>query len=136
MSELTSFLYTWTPIFALVIIGVVGGLKYAAIRGKITLDEIKYDRKKKKESESFAGSINEMIDSAPKNLQQIESEIATIEQKGKDEGMSPDQIKKLTERLNSERDMLKMATKYGHIIKPLGGTVGRLAEKFLGGIGQ
>ena len=50
-------------------------------------------------------------------------------------GINPEELKILLSRLESERDMLKFATKYGKVFKPLGGTVGKVLEKVLGGLG-
>ena len=91
---------------------------------------------KQKETESFSGAINEMIDSAPKNLAQVESEIMTIRQEAIKKGMTEEQVKPLLARLESEKDLLKLASKYGHLAKPLGGSVGKILEKVLGGIGN
>ena len=71
-----------------------------------------------------------------KNLAQVESEIMTIRQEAIKKGMTEEQVKPLLARLESEKDLLKLASKYGHLAKPLGGSVGKILEKVLGGIGN
>ena len=136
MSEIENFLITWIPVFVVLSIGVIGLLKYASIRASYKVTKLKQGKIAKKESESFSGAINEMIDSAPKNLAQVESEIMTIRQEAIKKGMTEEQVKPLLARLESEKDLLKLASKYGHLAKPLGGSVGKILEKVLGGIGN
>jgi len=136
MSEIETFLFTWIPVFVVLSIVVIGLLKYASIRSRYKVTQLKQGKIQKKESESFSGAINEMIDSAPKNLAQVESEIMTIRQEAIKKGMTEEQVKPLLARLESEKDLLKLASKYGHLAKPLGGSVGKILEKVLGGIGN
>ncbi|MBT5750847.1 MAG: hypothetical protein HOI39_06950 [Flavobacteriales bacterium] len=136
MSEIETFLFTWIPVFVVLSIAVIGLLKYASIRSRYKVTQLKQGKIQKKESESFSGAINEMIDSAPKNLAQVESEIMTIRQEAIKKGMTEEQVKPLLARLESEKDLLKLASKYGHLAKPLGGSVGKILEKVLGGIGN
>ena len=136
MSEIETFLFTWIPVFVVLSIVVIGLLKYAKIRASYKVTQLKQGKIQKKESESFSGAINEMIDSAPKNLAQVESEIMTIRQEAIKKGMTEEQVKPLLARLESEKDLLKLASKYGHLAKPLGGSVGKILEKVLGGIGN
>jgi len=136
LSEIENFLITWIPIFVILSIITIGVLKYASIRSRYKVQSIKQGKIAKKESESFSGAINEMIDSAPKNLAQVESEIMTIRQEAIKKGMTEEQVKPLLARLESEKDLLKLASKYGHLAKPLGGSVGKILEKVLGGIGN
>ena len=136
MSEIETFLFTWIPVFVVLSIAVIGLLKYASIRSRYKVTQLKQGKIQKKESESFSGAINEMIDSAPKNLAQVESEIMTIRQEAIKKGMTEEQVKPLLARLESEKDLLKLASKYGHLAKPLGGSVGKILEKVLGGIGS
>ena len=136
MSEIETFLFTWLPVFVVLSIVVIGLLKYASIRSRYKVTQLKQGKIQKKESESFSGAINEMIDSAPKNLAQVESEIMTIRQEAIKKGMTEEQVKPLLARLESEKDLLKLASKYGHLAKPLGGSVGKILEKVLGGIGN
>jgi len=136
MSEIETFLFTWIPVFVVLSIVVIGLLKYAKIRSSYKVTKLKQGKIQQKESESFSGAINEIIDSAPKNLAQVESEIMTIRQEAIKKGMTEEQVKPLLARLESEKDLLKLASKYGHLAKPLGGSVGKILEKVLGGIGN
>jgi len=136
MSEIETFLINWIPVFVVLSIIVIGLLKYAKIRASYKVTKLKQGKIQQKESESFSGAINEMIDSAPKNLAQVESEIMTIRQEAIKKGMTEEQVKPLLARLESEKDLLKLASKYGHLAKPLGGSVGKILEKVLGGLGN
>jgi len=135
MSEIQTFLITWVPVFVILSIVVIGLLKYSSIRATYKVQEVKQGKIKQKENESFSGAINEMIDSAPKNLAQVESEIMTIRGEAVKKGMTEEELKPLLARLESEKDLLKLASKYGHLAKPLGGSVGKILEKVLGGLG-
>ena len=135
MSEIHTFLITWVPVFVILSIVVIGLLKYSSIRATYKVAQVKQGKIQKKETESFSGAINEMIDSAPKNLAQVESEIMTIRGEAVKKGMTEEQLKPLLARLESEKDLLKLASKYGHLAKPLGGSVGKILEKVLGGLG-
>ena len=135
MSEIQTFLITWVPVFVILSIVVIGLLKYSSIRATYKVAQVKQGKIQKKETESFSGAINEMIDSAPKNLAQVESEIMTIRGEAVKKGMTEEQLKPLLARLESEKDLLKLASKYGHFAKPLGGSVGKILEKVLGGLG-
>ena len=136
MSEIENFLFTWIPVFVVLSIVVIGLLKYAKIRASYKVTKLKQGKIQQKESESFSGAINEMIDSAPKNLAQVESEIMTIRAEAVKKGMTEEQVKPLLSRLESEKDLLKLASKYGHLAKPLGSSVGKVLEKVLGGLGN
>ena len=135
MSEIQTFLITWVPVFVILSIVVIGLLKYSSIRATYKVAQVKQGKIQKKETESFSGAINEMIDSAPKNLAQVESEIMTIRGEAVKKGLTEEQVKPLLARLESEKDLLKLASKYGHLAKPLGGSVGKILEKVLGGLG-
>jgi len=132
---LENFLITWVPVFVILSIVVIGLLKYSSIRATYKVQEVKQGKLKTKEKESFGGAINEMIDSAPANLAQVESEIMTIRANAAKQGMTEEQVKPLLARLESEKDLLKLASKYGHLAKPLGSSVGKVLEKVLGGLG-
>ena len=136
MTEIENFLINWIPVFVVLSIVVIGLLKYAKIRASYKVTKLKQGKIQQKESESFSGAINEMIDSAPKNLAQVESEIMTIRQEAIKKGMTEEQVKPLLSRLESEKDLLKLASKYGHLAKPLGGSIGKVLEKVLGGLGN
>ena len=103
MSEIETFLINWIPVFVVLSIVVIGLLKYASIRSRYKVTQLKQGKIQKKESESFSGAINEMIDSAPKNLAQVESEIMTIRQEAIKKGMTEEQVKPLLARLESEK---------------------------------
>jgi|TARA_R110000824_G_scaffold10321_4_gene45703 hypothetical protein len=135
MSEIETFAITWIPVFVILSIIVIGLLKYSSIRATYKVAQVKQGKLKTKEKESFGGAINEMIDSAPANLAQVESEIMTIRANAAKQGMTEDQVKPLLARLESEKDLLKLASKYGHLAKPLGSSVGKVLEKVLGGLG-
>jgi len=130
-----NFLITWIPVFVILTIVVIGLLKFSSIRATYKVQEVKQGKIKTKEKESFSGAISEMIDSAPKNLAQVESEIMTIRAEAIKKGMTEEQVKPLLARLESEKDLLKLASKYGHLAKPLGSSVGKILEKVLGGLG-
>tara|TARA_R110000787_G_scaffold38964_2_gene97820 strand:+ start:534 stop:935 length:402 start_codon:yes stop_codon:yes gene_type:complete len=130
-----NFLITWIPVFVILTIVVIGLLKFSSIRATYKVQEVKQGKIKTKEKESFGGAISEMIDSAPKNLAQVESEIMTIRAEAIKKGLTEEQVKPLLARLESEKDLLKLASKYGHLAKPLGSSVGRILEKVLGGLG-
>ena len=132
---LENFLITWVPVFVILTIVVIGLLKFSSIRATYKVQEVKQGKIKTKEKESFSGAISEMIDSAPKNLAQVESEIMTIRAEAIKKGMTEEQVKPLLARLESEKDLLKLASKYGHLAKPLGSSVGKILEKVLGGLG-
>jgi len=136
LTEIENFLINWIPVFVVLSIVVIGLLKYAKIRASYKVTKLKQGKIQQKESESFSGAINEMIDSAPKNLAQVESEIMTIRQEAIKKGMTEEQVKPLLSRLESEKDLLKLASKYGHLAKPLGGSIGKVLEKVLGGLGN
>jgi len=136
LTQIETFLINWIPVFVVLSIVVIGLLKYAKIRASYKVTKLKQGKIQQKESESFSGAISEMIDSAPKNLAQVESEIMTIRQEAIKKGMTEEQLKPLLSRLESEKDLLKLASKYGHLAKPLGGSVGRILEKVLGGLGN
>ena len=135
MANIENFLITWVPVFVILSIVVIGLLKYSSIRATYKVQEVKQGKIKNKEKESFSGAINEMLDSAPANLAQVESEIMTIRGEAVKKGMTEEQLKPLLARLESEKDLLKLASKYGHLAKPLGGSVGKILEKVLGGLG-
>ncbi len=102
------------------------------IRTNYKIAQVKQQGKEDKKEESISGSINKFINDAPKQLKQIESEIATIQEKGRRERIPEDQIKKLTERLESEKDMLSYAVKYGGMAKPLIKPFDKIITKLLG----
>ena len=136
MANIENFLITWIPVFVILSIIVIGLLKYSSIRATYKVQEVKQGKIKNKEKESFSGAINGMLDSAPANLAHVESEIMTIRAEAVKKGMTEEQLKPLISRLESEKDLLKLASKYGHLAKPLGGSIGKVIEKVLGGLGN
>ena len=130
------FAQTWIPVFVILGVITIGLLKYSKIRSKYQIAKMNGVKKIEKEKETFAGSINNIIDSAPKQLEQIESEIRTIRAECVKKGMTAEQMKPILARLESEKDMLSLASKYGGIIKPIAKPIGTIFEKFIGGIGQ
>ena len=80
MTELTDFLFTWIPVFIILGFLIIGLLCFVKIRSVKQIVQIKEEKKERKKEETFAGSISKMIDDAPKNLKQIESDIATIQE--------------------------------------------------------
>ena len=135
MSEIETFLYTWIPVFTILGFCIIGLVKFAGIRSQYKIKELSQTKQDKKKSESFGGALTELIDSAPKNLAIIESEIATIREKAIREKLTPQQTKELLSRLESEKDMLKLGVKYGHLAKPLAGKLGGILEKVFNQIG-
>jgi hypothetical protein len=123
-NELTN----WIPAFVILTLIIIGAIYWKRSSTQYKIEALKQNVKAKKKEETFEGAITGLLDSAPKNLEQIESEIATLKAKG----ATPEMLA----RLESERDMLKLAVKYGHLAKPLGGTIGKLLEKLVGGIGN
>ena len=79
-----------------------------------------------KKEQTVEGSIDKLIDNAPENLKQIESEIATLKSKG----CTPDQLK----RLEQEKQLLELATRYGDFAKPLIKPVSKILNSVIGGI--
>jgi|TARA_R100001244_G_scaffold93170_1_gene70155 esterase/lipase len=104
------------------------------IRTNYKIEQLKQSNKQVKNESTISGGITKMIKDAPNNLQQIESEIATIQQKCKNEMIPPEKEKELLSRLNSERDMLMYATKYGNVVipflKPIDNIFGGLMKNF------
>ena len=104
------------------------------IRTNYKIEQLKQSNKQAKNESTISGGITKMIKDAPNNLQQIESEIATIQQKCKNEMIPPEKEKELLSRLNSERDMLMYATKYGNVVipflKPIDNIFGGLMKNF------
>ncbi len=116
-----------------IIIPITALLLFFRIRTNYKIEQLKVEKKIQKGEETISGSINKLINDAPKNLKQIESEIATIEEKCKREGIDEAKQKELLSRLNSEKDMLIFATRYGGTVKPFLKPLDKIANRFLGG---
>lgn len=115
-----------TPIIILVI-ATIGFVAWYKIRTSYKVVQMKEAGKVKKKSETVEGSIDKMLEDAPKQLQTIKSEIATLKAKG----ATPDMLK----RLESEEKMLEYAVRYGDLAKPFVGTVGKFVTKLTSSLG-
>ena len=113
------------PLFY-VIIPVIGLLVWYKIRSSQQIFKMKEKNKSAKKEQTVEGSIDKLIDNAPENLKQIESEIATLKSKG----CTPDQLK----RLEQEKQLLELATRYGDFAKPLIKPVSKILNSVIGGI--
>ena len=113
------------PLFY-VSIPVIGLLVWYKIRSSQQIFKMKEKNKSAKKEQTVEGSIDKLIDNAPENLKQIESEIATLKSKG----CTPDQLK----RLEQEKQLLELATRYGDFAKPLIKPVSKILNSVIGGI--
>ena len=113
------------PLFY-VSIPVIGLLVWYKIRSSQQIFKMKEKNKSVKKEQTVEGSIDKLIDNAPENLKQIESEIATLKSKG----CTPDQLK----RLEQEKQLLELATRYGDFAKPLIKPVSKILNSVIGGI--
>ena len=95
------------------------------------IEVMKTQQKIKKQSETLESSLSKLIDDAPNNLKQINSEIATLREKAAREHLTPEQTKNLLARLESERSMLEYAVKYGNYAKPLIKPIDKLVSGLL-----
>ncbi len=125
--SLEQLLIDWIPTWVILSIITIGLLSWYRIRTGYKKEQMKAVGKEKKKGETFEGAIDSLLSSAPKNLKTIESEIETLKAKG----ATPDMLK----RLESERDMLTYAVKYGDLAKPLIKPFGGLFTKILNSIG-
>ncbi len=126
LPHLMNFIYISIPI--------IGFCVWYKIRISYKISQLKQKKRIEKSEEGIEGSITKMIDNAPNQLKQIESEIATLQQKALKEGLTPEQTKSLLGRLESERDMLSYAVKYGGIAKKFAKPADVIFNKFLGGL--
>tara|TARA_R110002033_G_scaffold6868_2_gene26174 strand:- start:172 stop:543 length:372 start_codon:yes stop_codon:yes gene_type:complete len=115
------------PIFY-VLIPCICLVAFYKIRTGLTIEKTKQKNKSMKHEQTFEGTIDKLIDNAPANLKQIDSEIATLRAKG----CTDDQLK----RLEQERSLLEYATKYGEIVKPIAKPLSKVLGKFIGGLGN
>ena len=113
------------PLFY-VSIPVIGLLVWYKIRSSQQIFKMKEKNKNAKKEQTVESSIDKLIDNAPENLKQIESEIATLKSKG----CTPDQLK----RLEQEKQLLELATRYGDFAKPLIKPVSKILNSVIGGI--
>ncbi len=127
----------WLPTWVIMTGLIIGALAYYRIRTSWKITQFKEAGKQRKKEETFEGSIEALLNDAPKNLKQIESELSTLNEKARREHLTPEQTKAMLARLNSEKDMLALAVKYGNLakplIKPLGGVITRVMNSIGGG---
>ena len=122
--------------FLWLIIPMIGLISFYKVRTNYKVQQLKTEGKERKKEETISGGISKMISDAPSQLKQIDSEIATIQQKCKLENITPEQEKVLLARLMQERDMLSYAVKYGDIAKPFLKPIDRILNNFIGKIGN
>ncbi len=115
-----------------IIIPITAILLFFRIRTNYKIEQLKVEKKIKKGEETISGSINKLLTDAPNNLKQINSEIATIEEKCRREHIPEAKQKELLSRLNSEKDMLTFATRYGDTVKPFLKPIDKIANRLLG----
>ena len=115
---------------------MIGLISFYKVRTNYKVQQLKTDSKERKKEETISGGISKMISDAPSQLKQIDSEIATIQQKCKLENISPEQEKVLLSRLLQERDMLAYAVKYGDLAKPFLKPIDKILTNFMGKIGN
>ena len=119
-----------------IIIPMIGLISFYKVRTNYKVQQLKTEGKERKKEETISGGISKMISDAPSQLKQIDSEIATIQQKCKLENITPEQEKVLLARLMQERDMLSYAVKYGDIAKPFLKPIDKILNNFIGKIGN
>ena len=122
--------------FLWLIIPMIGLISFYKVRTNYKVQQLKTEGKERKKEETISGGISKMISDAPSQLKQIDTEIATIQQKCKLENITPEQQKVLLARLMQERDMLSYAVKYGDIAKPFLKPIDRILNNFIGKIGN
>ena len=122
--------------FLCLIIPMIGLISFYKVRTNYKVQQLKTEGKERKKEETISGGISKMISDAPSQLKQIDSEIATIQQKCKLENVTPEQEKVLLARLMQERDMLSYAVKYGDIAKPFLKPIDKILNNFIGKIGN
>ena len=122
------FLWLTIPLIALI--------SFYKIRVNYKVQQMKIDNKESKKAETISGGISKMINDAPSQLKQLDSELATLNQRAKEQNLTPDQLKQMTSRLNQERDMLQYAVKYGDLAKPFLKPIDKILNNFLGKMGQ
>ena len=122
--------------FVWLIIPMVGLISFYKVRTNYKVQQLKTDNKERKKEETISGGISKMISDAPSQLKQIDSEIATLQQRAKEQNLTPDQEKQMLSRLMQERDMLAYAVKYGDIAKPFLKPIDKILNNFIGKIGN
>ena len=123
------------PIFY-VLIPCVCLVAFYKIRTGLSIERTKQKTKAIKQKQTIEGTIDDLLDSAPEKLRQIDSELATIHEQCIKEGIPFEKEKELTSRLNQERSALELAAKYGTVLKPIIKPISKIASKFIGNLGQ
>ena len=77
--------------FLWLIIPMIGLISFYKVRTNYKVQQLKTEGKERKKEETISGGISKMISDAPSQLKQIDSEIATIQQKCKAENITPEQ---------------------------------------------
>ena len=122
--------------FVWLIIPLIAIGAFYKIRTNYKIAQMKEQGKTDKKEQTLSGGITKMLNDAPKQLQQINSEIATLEEKCLREKIPTNKKDELLKRLYSERDMLQYAVKYGDIAKPFLKPLDRIVGGLLKNIGQ
>ena len=122
--------------FVWLIIPMVGLISFYKVRTNYKVQQLKTANKERKKEETISGGISKMISDAPSQLKQIDSEIATLQQRAKEQNLTPEQEKQMLARLMQERDMLSYAVKYGDIAKPFLKPIDKILNNFIGKIGN
>lgn len=111
------------PIIWVSVLSTIGIIFYK-IRSNSKEKERKDQIRAKKEGVTLSGGLIKIIDEAPQTIQRLEEEIEYLKKKG----ATPEQLKKL----ESERDMLNLAAKYGAPLKAIAPITDKLIGKFSG----
>ncbi len=135
MTEHESLLNIIIPFVWLIIPLIAIGAFYK-IRTNYKIEQMKQQGKVDKKEQTLSGGITKMLNDAPKQLQTINSEIATLEEKCLRQHITGTAKDDLLKRLYSERDMLTYAVKYGDIAKPFLKPLDSIVGGFLKNIGK
>lgn len=122
--------------FVWLIIPIIGLLAWFKMRTTYKIEQLKQEGKLEKSEQTLSGAIGKMLKDAPSQLKTINSEIATLEEKCIKNNITGQQKNELLSRLYGERDMLSYGVKYGGVVKPFLKPLDKIANKFLGGLGQ
>ena len=122
--------------FLWLIIPLIALGAFYKIRTNYKIEQMKQQGKTDKKEQTLSGGITKMLNEAPKQLQTINSEITTIEEKCLREHIPTVKKDELLKRLYSERDMLQYAVKYGDIAKPFLKPLDSIVGGFLKNIGK
>ena len=122
--------------FVWLIIPLIALGAFYKIRTSYKIEQMKQQGKEDRKEQTLSGGISKMLNDAPKQLQTINSEIATLEEKCLKENIPSNKKDELLKRLYSERDMLQYAVKYGDIAKPFLKPLDKIVGGFLKNLGQ